>query len=314
MLDLFNLNLFPLNKVISVQNTGTITNESGASTIIGSVAVTGKATIGVAGTSLTISNNNAFTASSLTNLVKAGTGSLILISNALPSATLLDLSAGTLDLSQAASSTLVIGNGQTIKGNGTLIGSLNAGVGSTVSPGASVGTLTVKGNVSLAGTNLMELNVGTNADLLRATNTGPATITYGGVLKVVPLAGTITATNTFKMFSASNYAGSFTALSPTTPGTGLGWNTNTLTTDGILRVVSTVNTARTNITFTVTGNQLNLSWPADHIGWRLQAQTNPVTVGLKSNWFDVPGSTTVSNITVPVNPANGSVFYRMAYP
>jgi len=46
----------------------------------------------------------------------------------------------------------------------------------------------------------------------------------------------------------------------------------------------------------------------------LQAQTNPVTVGLKSNWFDVPGSTTVSNITVTINPANGSVFYRMVYP
>ena len=46
-------------------------------------------------------------------------------------------------------------------------------------------------------------------DLLRATNTVPTTITYGGTLRVATLAGTIAAGNTFKMFSASNYVGSF---------------------------------------------------------------------------------------------------------
>jgi hypothetical protein len=315
-LNLFALNLFPLNKVISVQNFGTITNESGASTIIGSISLTGKATFGVAAsTSLTISNNNAITGASVTNIVKSGVGSLVLISNALPAATLLDLAAGTLDLSQATSSTLVLGSGQTIKGNGLLIGSLTANAGSTVSPGASIGTLTVKGNVVLNGTNSVELDASSgNSDLLRATNTVAATITYGGILKLTNLTGTITTTNTFKLFTATNYIGSFTALSPTIPSAGLGWNTNTLATDGILRIVSTVNTSRTNITFTKVGNQLNLSWPADHIGWRLQAQTNPVTIGLRSNWFDVPGSTSVSNVTVTINPTNGSVFYRMVYP
>jgi hypothetical protein len=111
-----------------------------------------------------------------------------------------------------------------------------------------------------------------------------------------------------------NYSGAFTALSPATPGSGLGWNTNTLATDGILRIVSTVNTTPTNITAVVTGNQLKLSWPADHIGWRLQAQTNSVCTVLRSNWVDVAGSTTVSNVTFTINPANGTVFYRMVYP
>jgi hypothetical protein len=314
-LNLFALNLFPLNKVIAVQNLGTITNESGASMIIGPVSLTGKATFGVAATSLTISNDNAFTGTTVTNIVKQGAGSLILISNSLPSATLLDLAAGTLDLSQSTTPSLTLGNGQTIKGNGVLIGSLTANAGSTVSPGASVGILTVKGDVFLSGTNTMEVDrtAGTN-DLLRATNTTATTITYGGTLRIVTLAGTITTGNTFKLFSATNYAGTFSSLLPPTPGTGLGWNTNTLATDGILRVISTVNTNRTNITFTVTGNQLNLSWPADHIGWRLQAQTNSPGVGLRTNWSDVPGSTTVNNITTTMSPTNGSVFYRMIYP
>jgi autotransporter-associated beta strand protein len=315
-LHLFALNLFPLNKLIVVTNTGTITNESGASIIIGPVSLNGKVTFGVTGTSLTISNDNAFTASgTVTNLIKQGTGSLVLIGNALPSVTLLDLAAGTLDLSQATSSILTVGNGQTLKGNGLLIGLVNATAGSTVSPGASIGTLTVKGNVTMAGTNLMEVDRTANTtDLLRATNTTATTITYGGTLRVVTLAGTIASGNTFKMFSASNYFGAFSALSPATPGAGLGWNTNTLTTDGTLRVVSTVNTTPTNITAVVSGNQLNLSWPADHTGWRLQVQTNTVSVGLRSNWVDVAGSTTVNSISVTINPANGTVFYRMVYP
>jgi fibronectin-binding autotransporter adhesin len=314
-LNLFNLNLFPLNKIIAMQNLATVTNESGTSIISGPVSLTGKATFGIGGTSLAISNINALTGTSVTNIVKQGTGSLILIGNSLPAATLLDLAAGTLDLSQASTPTMTIGSGQTIKGNGVLLGSLTAIPGATVSPGASVGILTVKGDVFLSGTNLMEVDrtAGTN-DLLRATNTTASTITYGGTLRVVTLAGTITGGNTFKMFSASNYVGTFASILPITPGANLAWNTNTLATDGILRVISTVNANRTNISFTINGNQLTLSWPADHIGWRLQAQTNPITIGLRSNWSDVPGSTTVNSITTTMNPANGSVFYRMIYP
>ena len=146
-LDLFNLNLFPLNKIIAIQNLATITNESGTSVISGPVSLTGKATFGVAATSLIISNNNALTGTSVTNIVKQGAGSLILIGNSLPGATL-HLAAGTLDLSQASTTSLTLGSGQTIKGNGVLIGSLIANAGSTVSPGASIGTLTIKGDVS----------------------------------------------------------------------------------------------------------------------------------------------------------------------
>jgi hypothetical protein len=57
-------------------------------------------------------------------------------------------------------------------------------------------------------------------------------------------------------------------------------------------------------------NPLTLSWPADHTGWRLQMQTNL----LGTNWVDVPGATTTNLMTLPVNPANASVFYRLVYP
>ena len=78
--------------------------------------------------------------------------------------------------------------------------------------------------------------------------------------------------------------------------------------------VNPVNTTPTNIVATVNGNQLTLSWPADHTGWRLQAQTNPIGVGINSNWVDVAGSSSVNTIPITINNTNGSVFFRMIYP
>ena len=57
-----------------------------------------------------------------------------------------------------------------------------------------------------------------------------------------------------------------------------------------------------------------LSWPADHTGWRLQAQTNGLGIGLGTNWSYVPGSTATNSLSLPLDLHNGSAFYRLAYP
>jgi regulation of enolase protein 1 (concanavalin A-like superfamily) len=62
------------------------------------------------------------------------------------------------------------------------------------------------------------------------------------------------------------------------------------------------------------GSQLQLTWPSDHIGWRLEAQTNSSDVGLATNWSTVSGSTSTNEMFVPINAANGSVFFRLVYP
>jgi hypothetical protein len=64
----------------------------------------------------------------------------------------------------------------------------------------------------------------------------------------------------------------------------------------------------TNITASVSSNTLTIAWPADHIGWILQAQTNGLSTG---QWFDLPGSDVVNAVVIPINPANTSVFYRL---
>ena len=76
-------------------------------------------------------------------------------------------------------------------------------------------------------------------------------------------------------------------------------------------VVYKVFSARLNIQ--ATNNQLNLTWSVP--GAQLQAQSNPPGGGLNTgNWADIPGSTATNNIAFPIDPTQGSVFYRLLFP
>jgi hypothetical protein len=68
-----------------------------------------------------------------------------------------------------------------------------------------------------------------------------------------------------------------------------------------------------NVGAIVSGNTIALSWPADHLGWQLQVQTNAPGSGLGTNWVTLPGSESVTSTNITINPANGSVFYRLIY-
>ena len=70
----------------------------------------------------------------------------------------------------------------------------------------------------------------------------------------------------------------------------------------------------TTLSVMLNGNSWNLSWPSNYLGCRLQVQTNSPNVGLTANWFDVTGSGVTNGVLMPVNPGNGSVFYRLIYP
>ncbi|HTI72272.1 MAG TPA: cellulase family glycosylhydrolase [Candidatus Limnocylindria bacterium] len=65
--------------------------------------------------------------------------------------------------------------------------------------------------------------------------------------------------------------------------------------------------------YAVAGGQIQLSWPADHLGWILQAQTVPRGQGLGTNWFDIADSSATNQVTLPVNGIGGSVFLRLLY-
>ena len=217
------------------------------------------------------------------------------------------VSAGTLLLNGAIGASAVTVTGGTLGGSGVIKGPVTIQPGGgRLAPGASIGALTISNSLNLLGVTVVELNAVTRTnDLVR----GLTTVSYGGTLILSNLAGTITASNAFKLFSANSYVGAFTALTPAIPGAGLAWNTNTLRTDGTLRVVSTLPTTITNMR---SGNLLSLSWPSDHIGWRLQVQTN--SAGLSNNWFNVPNSIATNQMTFTIDSAAGCLFYRLVYP
>jgi hypothetical protein len=74
--------------------------------------------------------------------------------------------------------------------------------------------------------------------------------------------------------------------------------------------VASTSLVPTNIVFQLVGNQLNLSWPTDHLGWRLQYDTNLND----TNWITVPNSTNVISTNFTIDPTTGGLFFRMIYP
>jgi autotransporter-associated beta strand protein len=81
---------------------------------------------------------------------------------------------------------------------------------------------------------------------------------------------------------------------------------------GFLQVAPVGPTGPANLTNSVSGNQLSLSWPSGQ-GWKLQIQTNSLSTGLGTNWtYITDGSVTSTNITIV--PTLPSVFFRLVYP
>jgi len=185
-------------------------------------------------------------------LTKLGAGTLTLgADNTYVGNTL--VGAGTLLVDGIQGPSLVIvSNGATLGGNGFIGSNVTVNAGGSLAPGDNaVGVLTVAGDVSLGGTTTMEIdkNLGTN-DMLVSTNVTPSTITYGGTLNVSVVAGSVALNDSFQLFSATNYAGSFSAITPAFPGSGLAWNTNNLNVNGTLSVVVGPSGPTTNATIT----------------------------------------------------------------
>jgi autotransporter-associated beta strand protein len=222
------------------------------------------------------------------------------------------VSGGTLLLNGSlATSSVTVGNTATLAGNGTIGGAVTVQFGGTMSPGTSVGRLTVNNTVTLqaGSTTFMELDQAANTnDVLRTTGT----LTYGGNLVVTNLAGTLAAGDSFRLFDAPNYSGAFANLNLPPLDGNLIWQFTP--TNGTLAVVSTVATTPTNIVAVVIGNTLELSWPDEHTGWILQAQTNAAGAGLGANWFNVADSAPTNRVFLTIDPAHGSVFYRLELP
>jgi hypothetical protein len=76
----------------------------------------------------------------------------------------------------------------------------------------------------------------------------------------------------------------------------------------------TVSLGPAQLALKISDGSMQFGWPADHIGWRLEMQTNSAGLGLGTNWVTVPGSSVGNQASIAINPAGGSAFFRLVYP
>jgi hypothetical protein len=225
------------------------------------------------------------------------------------------VSAGTLVVNGViGNNTVTVANGASLSGTGAITGPLTVQAGGTLSPGSSIGTLSVSNTLALAGTNVMEVNATTLAsDLLQ----GLTSVTYGGELKVVNLSGAYAAGNSFKLFDSQAYGGAFARINPTTPGAGLAWDTSSLALNGTLKVVSAATPPHFNSPV-LSGSTLTLSGGGGtpNTDYILLASTNvalsvPNWDRVSTNQFDSSGNFSIS---MPVTPGVPQRYFLIQLP
>jgi hypothetical protein len=197
---------------------------------------------------------------------------------------------------------------------------LLANAGSTLAPGnpGSIGTLTVSGTITNGGAILMKLNRTNSQTCDQLDSAKTITITGTGTLIVTNLGPTLQVGDTFQLFNQAVTGFAATSLPVMDANNSLLYTwTNKVGINGsiqLLTALPSVNTTPTNITFQASGGNLTVSWPSDHTGWTLLAQTNSLQVGLSTNWVAVTGSSITNQMSIPIGPTNGSVFFRLSYP
>ena len=268
--------------------------------------VVGDSPVGAGGGTLFLDAANTYTGATTIN---SGHSIVVGASSSLGSSSLIQVNSGaSLDVSALAS--LTLGSGQTLIGSGTVTGAVIFASGATLAPGQggnNTSALTMNGaaTLSLGSTNSIVVNKTTS--VANSKVTGLTSVAMAGTLVINSVGNPLAGGDAIQLFSAGSYTGGFNTIIPATPGPNLLWNTSTLTTDGTLRVASNTNPNPTNLVVSVSGNQLTFSWPSDHTGWTLQTQTN----SLFGPWFDIPGSSTTNQITIPIDRTKLDVFYRM---
>lgn len=207
----------------------------------------------------------------------------------------------------------VLAAGQGLGGNGSVLGNVIAN--GTISPGTSIGKLTLTGNLMLAGNTAMELTKSgsllTN-DILSVSGA----LTCGGTLVVTHTGTALAANDSFHLFSAGAFTGSFANYSLPTLASGLAWDTSTVNADGWLRVVS--NSVPVFASVSLVGGDLVIAGSGGTPGATYHVLTTTNVARPMSEWlpvatnvFDAGGNFAFTNA---VSLDNQQQFFRLDVP
>ena len=216
-----------------------------------------------------------------------------------------------IDVSGRSDQTLTLASGQTLAGIGTINGSLNVSSGATISPGGTnttidittgsnpTGTLSATTNIALNGTTLIKLD-GTSNDVVEADGA----IAYGGTLSLQNISGTnLAAGDSFQVFNAANYSGSFASITPTAPGPGLAWDTTQLS-SGTISVMTSPATGPTISSVQLSSGNIVLSGSGGTASgtYYLLTTTNLAVkpwLPIATNSYDTNGNFVLTNAVTP---------------
>jgi autotransporter-associated beta strand protein len=262
--------------------------------------------------------NRALSQAEIQNILSNKTAiAMAVTTGQLPPASPVNLgAAGTLDLT---------GTTQTIAS----LSDLNGSGGLVTNSGGVTASLLLNGSLStsfngLIGGAIHLVKSGSGTQALNGPNnfTGNTTVNAGTLAlgqPTLPTNGVVTVTNGAVLslnFAATNRIAALVLNgSAQSPGV---YNTANaapyLGGTGSVVIGAPVATNPTNLSFSIAGGSLTLSWPASHAGWRLETQTNSLAEGLRTNWFTVSDSAATNQMTFPISQASPTIFFRLAYP
>jgi len=236
---------------IQINGTGTTNAVVGGSATTSSIEVANSAAVtfgGKLGGAGTNENNLSLRKSGagLLTLAAANTytgstqvlgGTLALTSTGSIASPLVTVSGGaTLDVS-AVSGGYTLASGRTLSVSGSVTGPLTTAAGSTLTVGGAIGTGTISGNLTLAGTTSLRI-AKSGASLSNDVIGGVNFLTQGGTLLVSASGDPLVAGDSFTLFSASTFSGGFSSVTLPTLLPGLTWNVSQLAGTGTISVES----------------------------------------------------------------------------
>ena len=207
-----------------------------------------------------------------------------------------------------APSSVVTVWGGTLGGTGQINGPVTVNPEGTLSPGTSIGTLTISNSLTLNGTTVVDV-AHTGCDKVA----GIGSLTLGGTLKVV-VNGTLNGSEVFNLFAATSYSGDFTSYDlPTLPDP-MTWNTTLVPSQGILKIdggappqppqptISPVTISGTNLVVSAT--------TVSGASYVLQSATNLTPTVIWNNESTNAGTGGTLTINVPIEPGKPQKFLR----
>lgn len=255
---------------------------------------------------LTLTASNTYTGATI-----IGPGGDLVLQGSINNSPLIDVqSLGTLNLTNLPGFTA--NAGQVLRGSGNI---LLAGNTLTVNGVLAAGETNALGTLNLDNSGLTLSDGSTTS--LRINKTaggltsdmvvGISTATYGGTLTVTNTgSGQLALGDSFTLFGATGGLGNFSGIA----GAPLGYGFTFFPNSGALTVTTVPPTTGTNITFSVSGKTLTLSWPAAYIGSTLQS--NSISLANPNAWFNIAGSSSVTNENITIG--KGNVFFRLVTP